>query len=139
MLVTVRKAKQSDIQAIVPARVLTSSNIIQLSAQLDGGDSYTCECEEGIIYITGMVNMWNRVNHGWLLAGDLVKKYPKSFHKISKKVFAKLKEDSDRLQITVSTANDTDYRWARRLGFEVESIMQKYGPDGEDQYMMVVI
>jgi hypothetical protein len=42
-----------------------------------------------------------------------------------------------RLQIIVRVENDVALRFAKSLGFSVESVMTKFGPEGADYYMMV--
>jgi RimJ/RimL family protein N-acetyltransferase len=41
-----------------------------------------------------------------------------------------------RLQICVKVENDTAFKFAKALRFEVESVMRKFGPEGADYYMM---
>lgn len=40
-----------------------------------------------------------------------------------------------RVQMTVRKDHAAGHRWASFLGFEVEGIMQKYGPDGADFFL----
>jgi hypothetical protein len=44
-----------------------------------------------------------------------------------------------RMQSKVFPALGQDVRWARHLGFLIESTREAYGPDGEDVYEMVRI
>lgn len=41
-----------------------------------------------------------------------------------------------RLQITVRCEDMRAVRWARAIGFTIDGMMMRYGPDGSDYYLM---
>ena len=50
--------------------------------------------------------------------------------------YAMSKHSMKRLQITVSSENALALKWAERCYFNHEGVLQKYGPEGTDYYMM---
>lgn len=44
-----------------------------------------------------------------------------------------------RLQITVRSSNRTAYKYAEKMYFKIEGLMELFGPEGEDYYMMARI
>ena len=44
-----------------------------------------------------------------------------------------------RLEAPVNAGDEPAIRWARIVGFEAESLMRSYGPEGEDYYMMAMV
>jgi hypothetical protein len=48
-------------------------------------------------------------------------------------------EAFSRVHISVDSANDSAFKFAKALGFEVEGIMRQFGPDGSNYYMMARI
>ena len=47
--------------------------------------------------------------------------------------------DVRRLQITVRSSNKTAYKYAEKMYFKTEGLMERYGPEGDDYYLMARI
>lgn len=95
------------------------------------GAAKTITCDEGIVAIVGVNVMHKGVAECWSITSDLVEAYAISFHKIVlsliKYVFDKLK--LHRLQVTVRQDFAPGRKWVESLGFTLESVMGRYGPD----------
>jgi len=103
------------------------------------GLTWTGIAKGKVIMIFGFRPMWRAVGEVWMLPGYGIEKNAISLLRASRQVLSNVIHDFDlkRLQIAVSTRNDTAYRFAKKLYFEEEAIMQHYGPEGADYRLMV--
>jgi len=92
-----------------------------------------------VIGIFGFRPMWRAVGETWLLPGHGIERHAISVVRVARQIMANVMHDFSlkRLQIAVSTQNDTAYRYAKSLYFEEEAIMKNYGPEGADYRLMV--
>ena len=92
-----------------------------------------------VISAFGIRPFWDGVAEMWLVPGEEIDRHAISVIRASKQLTdtAIANNGIKRLQICVNTNNDTAFRFAKALRFEVKSVMRKYGPDGSDYYMMV--
>jgi len=92
-----------------------------------------------VVCAFGIRPFWNGVAEMWLIPGKEIERHAISVIRASKQLTDITIKDYNikRLQICVNSDNDTAFRFAKALRFEVESVMAKYGPDGSDYYMMV--
>jgi hypothetical protein len=81
----------------------------------------------GYCPLEGVMQFWGMVSDG-------VRECPVAFHKTCKSFleFYQSKYTLRRMQINVRVDYPEGYRWAKALGFELEGVMKKYGPDGTD-------
>lgn len=86
----------------------------------------------------GVVPIWNGVAQAWLIASDECRAKPVYMTKMAHHLFdiAEISERLHRMQITVKTSDKRAEKWALHLGFVLEGVMRKYGPDGSDHYIM---
>lgn len=92
-----------------------------------------------VIGIFGFRPMWRAVGETWLLPGHGIERHAISVVRVARQIMTNVMHDFSlkRLQIAVSTQNDTAYRYAKSLYFEEEAIMRNYGPEGADYRLMV--
>tara|TARA_R110000765_G_scaffold408431_1_gene506179 strand:+ start:84 stop:563 length:480 start_codon:yes stop_codon:yes gene_type:complete len=91
-----------------------------------------------VVVAFGIRPFWTGVSEMWLIPGKEIDRHAISVVRAAKQLTDTAINDYSirRLQICVNTQNDTAFRFAKALRFEVESIMRRYGPDGADYYMM---
>jgi len=101
--------------------------------------TYTIVARGKPICIFGLRPYWKGVGEVWLLPGKDIHKHPIAVVKECRGFLDEMMYEYDlkRLQIAVSVANDTAYKFAKALYFKYESLMERFGPEGEDYYMMV--
>jgi len=87
--------------------------------------------------IVGGFVLWKGVADVWSMTSDLVKKAPKSFHKICLTILSMYEDlyNLQRLQVSIRSDFEAGIMWARALGFTEECLMKKWGPDGMDYYL----
>ena len=98
--------------------------------------SWTGMIYDKIIASGGMVQLWDNVYEGWIMATADIKKHPISTARIIKKIFAEVMEKHDvhRLQTTVKADYEIGHKFAKWLGLEKEGLMKKY-LDDNDYYL----
>jgi len=74
-----------------------------------------------ILGVAGLSPLWNGVAQAWVVVGLGVKKHR----------FFLLR----RIQATVPCFSDGNLSWIESLGFELESKLKGFGPDGKDHFM----
>ena len=89
-----------------------------------------------IIAAGGMVELWDHVFEGWVMATADIQKHPIATARIIKKIFNKVmvKYDVHRLQTTVKADYEIGHKFAQWLGLEKEGLMKKY-LDDNDYYL----
>ena len=101
------------------------------------GNAWTLFSPEGIVCIAGVFPTWPGVGTAWSFTSELVKKYPLSYFKATKKMMEAIADDMGlhRIQTVTRAEDETASRWACHLGFELEGTMKRYSPDGKDCLM----
>ena len=82
--------------------------------------------------------IWEGVGEMWMLCEERFRKYGKSMTRaaLAYTDCTVIAGNLHRLQITVRCADLRAVRWAMVLGFEIEGMMKRYGPDQSDFYLM---
>ena len=108
-------------QAAVPVEVIE---------RLEGHGSWTGLWRDEPIVVAGLVPQWPGRHIAWAyFARGTLRHLPW----ISERVMEKLAEVKGRVELTVRADFRAGHRWAKRLGFEVETPrLRAYGPEGED-------
>ena len=98
--------------------------------------SWTGLIDGKIIAAGGMVELWDHVFEGWVMATADIQKHPIATARIIKKIFNKVmvKYDVHRLQTTVKADYEIGHKFAQWLGLEKEGLMKKY-LDDNDYYL----
>ena len=91
-----------------------------------------------VVAIFGIRMLWTGLAEMWMVPTLDIERHAISLIRGAKVLTDSTINDYDikRLQICVKVENDTAFRFAKALRFEVESIMRKFGPEGADYYMM---
>lgn len=103
-----------------------------------GGNGYTAIVDGRPVACAGIVEQWRGRGLAWaLLAGDIG---PHCFVRVTRAVRRALDlSPLRRVEAHVDVRFNQGIRWARMLGFEAESVMRSFTPDGGDAFMYVRI
>jgi len=101
--------------------------------------TYTLMARGKPICIFGLRPYWQGVGEVWLLPSKYIDQHPIAVVKECRGFLEEMIYEYGivRLQIAVCVANVTAYKFAKALYFKEESLMAKFGPEGEDYHMMV--
>ena len=119
--------------------VLVHTNHVEMAvAQLEYGVAVTAFINTQPVAVFGFVPIWKGVTESWLLVDDFARTKPVAMTKygILAHDISKISLGLHRQQITVRIHDERAYKWALALGFREEALMQAYGPDGSDYYLM---
>ena len=91
-----------------------------------------------VIAAFGIRMNWPGLAEMWMVPSEDLSKHAISLVRGARAVTDTALQDYGvrRLQICVKVENDSAFKFAKALHFEVESIMRKFGPEGVDYYMM---
>ena len=92
-----------------------------------------------VVSVFGIRIIWTGLAEMWMVPSKDMERHAISLVRGARAITDSALRDYAvrRLQISVKVENDTAFRFAKALRFDVESVMRKYGPDGSDYYMMV--
>lgn len=109
-----------------------------LDQQSRMGPAVTVFLDGKPVGIFGFVSIWRGVAEAWFVADEQVRTIPMTMTRIGRKVMdiAKISMGLHRIQITVRTSDRRAESWAYAIGFDLECVMRKYGPDGMDYLLM---
>jgi len=90
-----------------------------------------------ILGVAGLSPLWNGVAQAWVVVGLGVKKHRFFLHRNVLKYLDILAKTHSlrRIQATVPCFSDGNLSWIESLGFELESKLKGFGPDGKDHFM----
>ncbi len=91
-----------------------------------------------IAAVFGIRMIWDGLAEMWMVPGASINRHAISLVRGARAVTDSTLRDYGvrRLQIVVKVENDTAFKFAKALRFEVESVMRKFGPEGADYYLM---
>jgi RimJ/RimL family protein N-acetyltransferase len=94
-----------------------------------------------ILGLGGIHPLWAGVGECWIMLSTYGRKKPLTVAKHSYLLFDDIMEGENlnRMQASVAVSDSKALSFAKWLGFEVEGLMRKYGPDGEDYYRLARI
>jgi hypothetical protein len=95
--------------------------------------AYSATVGDRVVVCAGIVVIWPGLGMAWVNASDEIKRFPKAFHvNVMGYMTSIIREQRlRRVQCEVLSADDVACRWVTRIGFQPESIMPLYGPNGE--------
>jgi hypothetical protein len=120
----------------------TVSRVVPLEVMLENqathGHAITVILHGKPAAVFGTVSIWEGVGEMWMLCEERFRKYGKSMTRaaLAYTDCTVIAGNLHRLQITVRCADLRAVRWAMVLGFEIEGMMKRYGPDQSDFYLM---
>lgn len=90
------------------------------------------------IGVIGVSPQWEGVAWGWAFLGVEARKWPLFITRTARTMIEKAHQHLSlrRMHVSVNVDHTNALDWAEILHFKVEGIMKKYGPGGEDCYMM---
>jgi hypothetical protein len=90
-----------------------------------------------IIGIAGVTPIWSGVAHAWVILGTNVQSHRFFMHRNVGKYLEILAKRFllKRVQATVPVSSHKNLSWIEVLGFELESKLDRFGPDGKDHFM----
>ena len=99
---------------------------------------YTLLDGEEIIVCGGVHMMWTGVGEGWLVMSKEAYEKPITVARYTHRLFDTIMGDNAmwRVQASVHTNDEQSVRFAEWLGFEIEGVMKKFGPDGTNYFRM---
>ena len=92
---------------------------------------------EALVACAGVIEKWKGSGLVWSLLSNDMKEYRFGVHRAVKRFLNSY--IVDRLECTVDPTSVHAVHWARRLGFQYESTMPKYAPNGSTMDMYVRI
>ncbi len=94
--------------------------------------------DEQIIAIVGFHEIYEGSGEIWALISDEVSKHPIAFGRKAKILLERFAKQHKmrRLQMVVRRGFKDAFDFAIFLGFQPEGTLRKYGPEGDDYYMM---
>lgn len=111
---------------------LTSDEIADYYAHR--GAAYTGMVGDKIAGCAGVVSHWPGAGEAWAILTDVGRAHPAFIHRVVKRTLSEIIANSRlrRVQADVVAEFAAGRRWVEHLGFEFESLMPRYGPNGED-------
>jgi hypothetical protein len=109
--------------------------ILQLANQAKTSEANTCIYKGKILFFY-MLKEENGVATISLVASEEVDNHPVPFARASQSELEDIAKRYRRVQATVHVDYVKSIKWLKRLNFEIEGLLKKYGPDGSDYYMM---
>lgn len=122
---------------IVPRETIRMDQAIAAAIRLDGlGPAFTALDGERVIGCGGVARLWGRVGEGWTIFGSEIAEHPVWLHRTVRPMLRDIMDgmDLDRLQVNVLATSERNCRWIERLGFKLEGLMIRFGPNGEDYF-----
>lgn len=92
-----------------------------------------------VVCCFGLRPIWKGVAEAWLVPGKGLEDHARTLLVGARTLFDQAVSDSDitRLQIYVKEENEVALRFAKAIGFDVESKLRKFGPEGADYIGLV--
>jgi hypothetical protein len=110
----------------------------RVELQAESGLAYTGIDDEGnIIAIGGVSLLWQGVGSGWVLTSSLITKYKIWTHRIIRDILnSAVKEyDLHRVESIILKNHNVSCKWAERLGFHKEALLEKYDSQKNDYWL----
>ena len=97
---------------------------------------YTLLEDSEIVAMGGVHMLWNKVGEAWVMLGKDAKSKPRTVAKYADLMFDVIihKNKLNRVQASIAVNDAKAIRFGKWLGFEMEGLMRRYGPDGSDYY-----
>jgi L-amino acid N-acyltransferase YncA len=113
----------------------TKDCALQLARQAEKGEAYTCEYKGKILFFYTIIEEHGNATLS-LVAGAAADEHPVPFGRASGEEIEALAKKYKRLDATVHVDYEKSVKWLEAMGFEIEGVLKKYGPTGDDYYMM---
>jgi len=103
----------------------------------DGDSTFALMAPEGVVMCGGLAPVSPGVAYAWLMASELIQRYPLAACAACMEGLAFLaeKQDLHRVQTAIYPAFTKGRIFAEWLGFKFEGVMRRYSPDRRDYYL----
>lgn len=108
-----------------------------LDRYMQWGPAWTLMRDGKPVMSGGIIILWPGVGEAWTLMSKRISECPLAVVKTLRQCIAEAigKHGLRRIQATARRGDDRALALLHVLGFKVEGLMPRYGPDGEDYYM----
>jgi len=132
--VAVMNVKAQNFQAV--SKAVDIGAMMEMQSRL--GNAITAILHGRPVACFGSVPLWVGVEEMWCFIEERGRKYPKTLTRaaICYRDYRVIAKNLHRMQITVRCEDLRAVRWGTGIGFEIEGLMKKYGPDQADFFMM---
>lgn len=97
---------------------------------LEAGQSWTGEADGVAVACGGLVEQWPGRYTAWVFMNQDARRHMLAITRAVRSVMGAVK---GRIEMTVRCDFAAGHRWAKMLGFEVETpVLKAFGPEGED-------
>ncbi len=144
-IIKLRKFHPEDIVRITyrenEAKMLSQVDREKIDYMVQQGPAYTAVLEGKVLVCAGVSILWKGVGEAWLLTHPDIGDYRIWFYRKLKKMFNLIikKYKLHRVQSDVDCNFQESCNMMEHLGFEIESLMQSYGPNKEDFVRYVLV
>jgi hypothetical protein len=103
------------------------------------GPGYTAVQGSRIVACAGVMIPWSGLGFAWAVVTDEARQWPCAVHRATRRALEQITRDYTlrRVEASVQADQARNIRWARALGFGIESEMKGWGPRGETFLKMV--
>ncbi|MCG8047121.1 MAG: hypothetical protein N0E48_16065 [Candidatus Thiodiazotropha endolucinida] len=140
-----RPAEIGDFQHVTPVDYTLGDDLMKSadwgSAMLDNLKNYAftiCEFDTNeTVVIVCLEYIWPGRWFAWMIADQSVKRYYKPVYRLFKELLPLFCDSYNvrRLEAITNCKFKEGQRWLKHLGFEIESYLKYYHPNGDDCYM----
>lgn len=97
----------------------------------------TAVAGDEVLAVLGATQVHHGVAEVWAITSDSIKNHKIGFHKLVLKLLKYVETELKlhRMQMTVRCDFKEGNKWAKALGFSVESVLGQYGPDKSSHVM----
>ena len=105
--------------------------------QADNDKTYVIEMDGEVVFAAGAPQMWPGLGQTWTITLRDKITQPIKFTREVKKLLDQVMAEQNYRQLRVLTIGYDGVRWNKTLGFEVEGVWKKAGPNFEDVFVLV--
>lgn len=128
--IEVRTPTLEDLRACAPD-ILTGRALLLLSS----APAWTGFVGDRIVFVAGIISPWPGVGEAWNIPGPYFRDYleaPRTLRRLLREAVI----DCGYRRVQTTVTNETSRRFDAWLGFEEESRLPEYGPEGQDGIIM---
>jgi hypothetical protein len=120
---------------VVPLQLRHLEEIGQSGTAHLGSFSYAGLRDGRVVAIAGITEQWTGRGYAWFSDNGLTRREWVEVTKHVEDGLERAGKTFNRIEAAVYEHHDAGHRWAKRLGFRLESVGHKYMPDGSTGYV----
>ena len=103
------------------------------------GPAFTAWQAQTLVGCAGVMIPWSGLGYAWAVVTDAARQSPRAIHRATREHLDQIIREHGLRRVEASVQADVprNVKWARALGFDVESEMKGWGPKGETFLKMV--